>query len=153
MKLITRRIRLLENRVASHEIGRPSPVEVLRERRRRRLEANGLPYVERGREPLVPDVCRGATGCACPAPRRIAAYGKGGTGAMTAVTRRIAKLENQLGTSEGTQGILYLVCHAGTTQADMDPDIQILSESGFLPPAPAFAFLPECSCSTAFPPP
>jgi hypothetical protein len=53
MKLITRRIRLLENRVASHEIGRPSPVEVLRERRRRRLEASGLPYVERPREPLV----------------------------------------------------------------------------------------------------
>src|SRR5258708_240084 len=79
------------------------------------------------------DVCRGATGCACAAPRRIAACGKGGTDAMTAVTRRIAKLENQLGTSEGTQGILYLVYKAGTTQADMDPDIQILRESGFLP--------------------
>jgi hypothetical protein len=52
---------------------------------------------------------------------------------MTAVTRRIAKLENQLGTSEGTPRILYLVCKAGTTQADMDPDIQILRESGFLP--------------------
>jgi hypothetical protein len=52
---------------------------------------------------------------------------------MTAVTRRIAKLENQLGTSEGTQGILYLVYKAGTTQADMDPDIQILRENGFLP--------------------
>jgi ferredoxin-fold anticodon binding domain-containing protein len=52
---------------------------------------------------------------------------------MTAVTRRIAKLENQLGTSEGTLRILFEVCHAGTTQADMDPDIQILRESGFLP--------------------
>ena len=59
--------------------------------------------------------------------------GKGGTGAKTAVTRRIAKLENQLGTSEGTLRILFEVCHAGTTQADMDPDIQILRESGFLP--------------------
>ena len=46
---------------------------------------------------------------------------------MTAVTRRVAKLEEQLGISEGTLGILYLVCKAGTTQADMDPDIQILS--------------------------
>ena len=53
MKLITRRIRLLENRVASHEIGGPSPVEVLRERRRRRLEASGLSYLERPLEPLV----------------------------------------------------------------------------------------------------
>ena len=52
---------------------------------------------------------------------------------MTAVTRRIAKLENQLGTSDRTPGILYLVYKAGTTQADMDPDIQILRESGFLP--------------------
>src|SRR5260370_41849014 len=59
--------------------------------------------------------------------------GKGGTGTMRAVTRRIAKLENQLGTSEGTPRILYLVCKAGTTQADMAPDIQILRESGFLP--------------------
>src|SRR5260370_14638076 len=113
MKLITRRIRLLENRVASHEIGRPSPVEVLRERRRRRLEANGLPYVERRREPLVPDVCRGATGCACPAPRRIAACGKGGTGALTAVTRRIAKLEERFGTVAGKPRILMILSHSG----------------------------------------
>ncbi len=52
---------------------------------------------------------------------------------MTAVMRRIAKLEIQLGTSEGTPQILYLVCKAGTTQTDMDPDVQILRESGFLP--------------------
>jgi hypothetical protein len=50
---------------------------------------------------------------------------------MTAVTRRIAKLENQLGTSEGTLRILFEVCHAGTTQADMDPDIQILRHVDF----------------------
>jgi len=50
---------------------------------------------------------------------------------MTAVMRRIAKLESQLGTSEGTPRILYLVCKAGTTQADMDSDIQIPRESGF----------------------
>jgi hypothetical protein len=42
---------------------------------------------------------------------------------MTAVTRRIAKLENQLGTSEGTLRILFEVCQAGTTQADMDPAV------------------------------
>jgi hypothetical protein len=53
MKLITRRIRLLKNRVASHEIGGPSPVEVLRERRRRRLEASGLPYEEPALDPLL----------------------------------------------------------------------------------------------------
>ncbi|SRR5260370_42069985 len=52
MKTIARRLRLLENRVASHEIGGPSPAEVLRERRRRRLEASGLPYEERALEPL-----------------------------------------------------------------------------------------------------
>ena len=39
----------------------------------------------------------------------------------------------QLGTSEGTLRILFEVCQAGTTQADMDPDIQILRQSGFLP--------------------
>jgi hypothetical protein len=63
---------------------------------------------------------------------------------MTAVTRRIAKLENQLGTSEGTPGIPYLVCHAGTTQADMDPDVQILRESGFLPTGPGIGSVLLC---------
>jgi hypothetical protein len=63
---------------------------------------------------------------------------------MTAVTRRIAKLENQLGTSEGTPGILYLVYHAGTTRADMDPDLQILRESGFLPTGPGLGSVLLC---------
>src|SRR5260370_39073606 len=53
MKAIITRLCRLEEKVATHEIGGPSWVDVLRERRRRRLEANGLPYVERPREPLV----------------------------------------------------------------------------------------------------
>jgi hypothetical protein len=53
MKTIIRRLCRLEENVATHEIGGPSWVDVLRERRRRRLEANGLPYVERPQEPLV----------------------------------------------------------------------------------------------------
>ncbi len=52
MKTIIRRLCRLEENVATHEIGGPSWVDVLRERRRR-AEASGLPYVERPREPLV----------------------------------------------------------------------------------------------------
>jgi hypothetical protein len=61
MKTIARRLRLLENRVASHEIGGPSPVEVLRERRRRRLEASGLPYEERAPESILYELGRRPT--------------------------------------------------------------------------------------------
>ena len=46
MKIIDRRIRKLEKTVANHEIGGPSPAEVVRERLRRRLEASGLPFEE-----------------------------------------------------------------------------------------------------------
>jgi hypothetical protein len=53
MKAIIMRLRRLEERVANRETGGPSPIEVLRERRRRHLEAIGLPYVERPRELLV----------------------------------------------------------------------------------------------------
>jgi hypothetical protein len=53
MKTIMRRLCRLEERVATHESCGPSPVEVLRERRRRRFAASGLTYVERPREPLV----------------------------------------------------------------------------------------------------
>ena len=69
MKAIIRRLRLLENRVDSHEIGGPSWAEVLRERRRRRFEASGLPYEERahglllgehGRPQSWAEVLRGA---------------------------------------------------------------------------------------------
>src|SRR5260370_1455178 len=52
MKAIITRLRRLEERVANHETGGPSWVDVLRERRRRRLEASGLPYGEPAREPL-----------------------------------------------------------------------------------------------------
>jgi hypothetical protein len=53
MKAIITRLRRLEERVANHETGGPSWVDVLRERRRRRLEASGLAYEEPAREPLV----------------------------------------------------------------------------------------------------
>ena len=39
--------------MANHETGGPSWVDVLRERRRRRLEVSGLPYEEPAWEPLV----------------------------------------------------------------------------------------------------
>src|SRR5258708_240081 len=61
MKAIITRLRRLEERVANHQTGGPSRVDVLRERRRRRLEASGLPYVERPREPLVFEHGRCAT--------------------------------------------------------------------------------------------
>jgi hypothetical protein len=53
MKTLARRLRLLESRSANHEFCGPSPVGVLRERRRRRLEASGLPCEEPAREQLV----------------------------------------------------------------------------------------------------
>ena len=53
MKIIDRRIRKLKETVANHEIGGPSPAEVVRERRRRRLEASGLPFEERPPAPLL----------------------------------------------------------------------------------------------------
>ena len=64
MKTIIRRLRKLEEKVANHEIGCPSWVDVLRERRRRRLEAAGLPYeeppklYENGKIPTWADVLR-----------------------------------------------------------------------------------------------
>src|SRR5260370_29614278 len=79
-------------------------------------------------------MCRGATGCAGAATHRIAAFGKGGTGAMTAVTRRIAKLEEQFGTVAGKPRILMILSHSGWGLAlDQDTCIQILGEGGFLP--------------------
>jgi hypothetical protein len=51
MKAIYRRLRRLEERVAAQDFQAPAWVEVLRERRRRRLEANGLPY-EPVRDPI-----------------------------------------------------------------------------------------------------
>ena len=69
MKTIMRRLCRLEEKVATHEIGGPSPAEVLRERRRRRFEASGLPYEERapdptlyehGRRPTCAEILRGA---------------------------------------------------------------------------------------------
>ena len=53
MKIIDRRIRKLEETVANHEIGGPSPAEVVRERRRRRLEASELPFEEGPPAPLI----------------------------------------------------------------------------------------------------
>jgi hypothetical protein len=53
MKIIDRRIRKLEETVAHHEIGGPSPAEVVRERRRRRLEGSGLPFEEGPPDPLL----------------------------------------------------------------------------------------------------
>jgi hypothetical protein len=53
MKTIIRRLCRLEEKVATHEIGGPSWVDVLRERRRRRFEASGMPYEERAPEPLL----------------------------------------------------------------------------------------------------
>jgi hypothetical protein len=51
MKTIISRLRRLEERVADPNFGGPSPAEVLWERRRRRLEAEGLPFEERPPEP------------------------------------------------------------------------------------------------------
>ena len=52
MKTIIRRLQLLEGKVANHEIGGPSWADILRERRRRRAEADGVPYVEPVRDPI-----------------------------------------------------------------------------------------------------
>ena len=52
MNFLLRWLQRLEEKVASHEIGRPSWVEILQERRRRRAGATGLPCVEPVREPL-----------------------------------------------------------------------------------------------------
>jgi len=51
MKTVIRRLCRLEERVAPLVVVEPSWVAVMRERRRRRAEANGERYVER--EPLV----------------------------------------------------------------------------------------------------
>ena len=53
MKAIMRRLCQLEERVAPPEIVQPSWVAEMRERRRRRSEAEGRPYVDPVREPLV----------------------------------------------------------------------------------------------------
>jgi hypothetical protein len=53
MKAIFRRLRQLEEKVSNHEIGGPSIADVLRERKRRRLEAMGMPYEEPWRDPKL----------------------------------------------------------------------------------------------------
>jgi hypothetical protein len=53
MKTIIRRLRQLEEKAANQEIGGPNPVDVLRERRRRRAEASGVPYEEPMRDPKL----------------------------------------------------------------------------------------------------
>jgi hypothetical protein len=52
MKTIIRRLQQLEDKVVRHEIGGPSCVDILRERQRRRAEADGVPYVEPVRDPI-----------------------------------------------------------------------------------------------------
>ena len=52
MKTIFRRLQQLEDKVARHEIGGPSWGDILRERRRRHAEADGVPYVEPVRDPI-----------------------------------------------------------------------------------------------------
>jgi len=47
MKTIIRRLRRLEGMAADPDFQGPSPAEALWERRRRRLEAEGLPFEER----------------------------------------------------------------------------------------------------------
>jgi hypothetical protein len=53
MKAIIRRLRLLEERVASSNFNGPNWVDVLIERQRRRREASGLPPEELPVEPLL----------------------------------------------------------------------------------------------------
>jgi hypothetical protein len=73
-KLITKRLRRLENPVASGEVQGPSAADILRARRRRRLEAAGLPYEEprvdpafyaNGRRPTWAEVLRSARARRC----------------------------------------------------------------------------------------
>jgi len=59
---LQRRLRKLEARIAVHEVAEPAwsvafrkGVAVMRERRRRRLEAQGRSYEEPVREPLIVD--------------------------------------------------------------------------------------------------
>jgi hypothetical protein len=62
--------------------------------------------------------------------------------AMTAVTKRIAKLENRFGMAEGTPQILMILSHSGWGLAlDQDTCIQILDESGFLPTGPGIGIV------------
>jgi hypothetical protein len=53
MTSLQRRIHKLEAPFAVHEVAEPSWVAVMRERQRRRAEAEGRPYVEPLRELLV----------------------------------------------------------------------------------------------------
>jgi hypothetical protein len=53
MKAIFKRLCRLEDRVASPGFQGPSPAEVLFERRRRRLEASGLPFEDRPPESFL----------------------------------------------------------------------------------------------------
>jgi hypothetical protein len=53
MRTIFRRLQRLEEKVANHEIAGPNWVDILRERQRRRAEANGLPYEEPWRDPTL----------------------------------------------------------------------------------------------------
>jgi hypothetical protein len=62
---------------------------------------------------------------------------------MTAVTRRIAKLEEQFGTVAGKPRIQIILSYSGWGLAlDEDTCIQILGEEGFLPTSGA-ALLPS----------
>ena len=53
MTNLLRRLRKLEAPLTVHEVAQPSWVAVMRERQRRRAEAEGRPYVEPVQEPLV----------------------------------------------------------------------------------------------------
>src|ERR1035438_9803110 len=54
--------------------------------------------------------------------------------AVTTITKRIAKLEDQFGTAGRTPQILHLVCRAGWGLAlDQDACVEMLGECGFLP--------------------
>jgi hypothetical protein len=56
---------------------------------------------------------------------------------MKTVIRRLAKLEDQLGTGRGKPRLLLVLFEAGWGLAlDMDTCIQILDECGFLPSVP-----------------
>jgi hypothetical protein len=55
---------------------------------------------------------------------------------MSVVCRRIARLERQLGGTEGKPQILAVVCQPGTAPAAMASSIQVLHESGVLSTGP-----------------
>ena len=100
MKAMSTRLRRLEEKVPT-EVIEPSWVGILRERRRRRAEANGQPYEEPVRDPLIlpegthptwASILRAARASL----RRIATCPRGGADMMKPVTKRIARLEEHL---------------------------------------------------------